>query len=425
MRLILCAVSAVALSGCSWLGTGPSQKNDFYSTSSHYGGYKQGANQHPCQIATPRQAIPRGCRPEQVTIGTSQHYAANGFPQKPNFGAATHATGGYGSHSGIAAQQGANYKSSRPQLRKPNFRGSLSLGGEKSIGGNILSIDNVAIKPAAGYDPRDYDEGMLEGSPASGQTIRTIYTAGARDRSSGALFDNVHQPDVSFDDAWSTPGRIAIGGEYILSPKNTLFANVGYSASEGKTVHLQTVEATLYRDVTTQDYDDMGAALGPSVTTSEFIPNEDVAIFSADFTDMKRLDLEVGARHYFNSWNKTGGLNTVTPFIGASVGASRYNGVSYKLNQQQRFYGQAFENPDAEDGQFYDITTPDTSVALYDSQWVPSGQLNAGVEWQVTPKTGLAFETGVRLEGARTFSNDVKGDSNIAIPFTVRGSYNF
>ena len=68
---------------------------------------------------------------------------------------------------------------------------------------------------------------------------------------------------------------------------------------------------------------------------------------------------------------------------------------------------------------------PNERVELYDSQWVPSGQLNAGMEWQVTPKTALAFETGIRIEGARDYSNGVKGDTNIAIPMTIRGSYNF
>jgi len=204
-------------------------------------------------------------------------------------------------HRNRLSQEGAG----GPKLRKPSFRGSLSLGGEKSINGDVLFIDNLAVKPSASYDPRDFNEGTLSGSPADGQTVRTVYTAGPRDRSNGALWDNINQPNVSFDDAWSTPARIAVGGEYILSPKNTVFANVGYSAAEGKTTNLQTVEATLYRDITTQDFDDTGAALGGPVTSS--------------------------GRHYFNSWNKTGGLNTVTPFVGAAVGASRYNGVSYRL----------------------------------------------------------------------------------------------
>jgi len=56
---------------------------------------------------------------------------------------------------------------------------------------------------------------------------------------------------------------------------------------------------------------------------------------------------------------------------------------------------------------------------------VPTGALNAGLEWQVTPKTALAFETGLRFEGGRDYTNGEKGDEQVAIPFTIRGSYNF
>jgi hypothetical protein len=73
-----------------------------------------------------------------------------------------------------------------------------------------------------------------------------------------------------------------------------------------------------------------------------------------------------------------------------------------------------------------DPATPATrTVELYDAQWVPMGSLKAGVEWQVTPKTALAFETGLRVEGARDYSNGTKGDTNVTVPLTLRGSFNF
>jgi hypothetical protein len=111
------------------------------------------------------------------------------------------------------------------------------------------------------------------------------------------------------------------------------------------------------------------------------------------------------------------GVNTLTPFVGASVGASHYNATSYNVTQSQALYSDTFAS-----GSSFEISD---RVDLYESQWVPSGQLNAGMEWQVTPKTALAFETGVRVEGARKYSNGERGDNNIAIPMTIRGSYNF
>jgi len=141
---------------------------------------------------------------------------------------------------------------------------------------------------------------------------------------------------------------------------------------------------------------------------------------------MERIDLEAGARHYLNPIVKSQGFKTLTPFLGASVGASHYNAVSFDVTQEQAFYQRAFESTSGVTEDYYTVTGPDTeSVLLYDSQWVPSGQLNAGMEGQVTPKTALAFETGVRIEGARKYDNGERGDKNIAIPMTIRGSYNF
>lgn len=434
MRLVICAVSALALSGCSWLGglTGsPHSDQSSYGQKGQYGAYHAQGAYDQCQVYTAQSAVPRGCDPASVTVATSQYGATNGFPQQPQFGQPSYTTGGYGSHVGSAAHQGANYQARGPQLRKPKFRGSLSLGAEKSFQGDIFTMDDFPVDPATGlstdptigYVPNVYAEGTVEGSPGEGLVVTRTYTAGPRDASNPALWDEVNTPNISFDDAWSTPTRIAIGGEYILSPKNTIFATGGYSAAEGRTVGLSTVEATIFETTVSQAYENNVAA-GPATTSVEFVPNQDIAVFTADFTDMKRYDLEVGGRHYFNPLNKSGGLNTVTPFVGASVGASHYNAVSYRTDHDQRHYERAF-NDDTDQEQFYNIDGNETRVELYDSQWVPSGQLNAGVEWQVTPKVGLAFETGLRFEGARKYANDEKGDTNIAVPLTIRGSYNF
>jgi len=436
MRLVLCAVSAIALSGCSWLGGLGQNSHPSYNQSANSSAYGQARSlgHNPCQIPSAQHPIPRGCNPAAVTIATQNHHASNGFPQTPQFGQPSYTTGQYGSHAAHASQQGANYRRDVPSLRKPKFRGTLSLGAEKSLNGEVLdyakfSIDPITglpIDPTINYDPRDFNEGRTEGSVTSGLITQTTFTAGARERGTGPLYDRADVPNRSLSDAWSTPVSIAIGGEYILSPRNTVFANVGYAGSSGESVRLADVTATLYQDTISQEYDtETFAPIGGPLASTSFIPDEQIATFSAKFSDMKRYDLEVGGRHYFNSWNKNDGLNTVTPFLGASVGASHFNAVSFRTDQRQRFYEQAFNDPDGEEGQFYNLDGTETTVELYDSQWVPTGELNAGVEWQVTPRTGLAFETGVRFEGAREYTNNEKGDTNIAIPFTIRGSYNF
>lgn len=436
MRLVLCAVSAIALSGCSWLGGGghTAQNGYNHNAKSAAYGHAQRSNINPCQVLSPQHPIPRGCNPASVTIATPHQGATNGFPQKPNFGQSDYTTGQYGSHAANASQQGANYRSSVPSLRKPKFRGTLSLGAEKSISGDVLDYAKFAVNPLTGlstdptvnYVPSDFNEGRTTGTVSDGSIVQTVFTAGPRDSSSTALFDRATVPNIELNDAWSTPVNVAIGGEYILSPRNTVFANVGYSEAAGENFKIADVRATLYQQTTTQEFDTSTfAPIGGPLTSVAFVPDEEIANFTAKFSDLKRYDLEVGGRHYFDPFNKTDGLNTVTPFIGAKVGASHYNSVSYRTDQRQRFYEQAFNDPTGEATQFYAIDGTETNVDLYDSQWVPTGQLNAGVEWQVTPRTGIAFETGIRVEGARDYSNDENGDENIAIPFTIRGSYNF
>lgn len=443
MRLAICALSAVLLSGCSWLGGlgigggqyGNQQANAgkyegrYHSKKArHHAANAYGGQHNPCVVYSPQQPVPQGCNPASVTMGT-----AGGFPQQPNFGGGygAHTSGGYGSHADVASQQSAHYQPRKDKLRKPRFRGSLSLGLEKSNSGSLLDYARAPFDPVAGYTPSDYDQGTVFQDAAT--RTSDLYTGDARDRDNTALFpspsatpyDEVSMPTISFDDAYSTPARLAAGVEYIMSPKTTVFANAGYTHSEGESGKTASVIGTVYNDVIEEPLDAAGVPIpGAGIRNSRFIPEQVLAEFSYNFTDMNRYDLELGGRHYFDPIAKNQGFKTVTPFVGASVGASHYNAVSYTVAQNQLSYQFAFADP-APSNLYSEISGPDTRVDLYDSQWVPSGQLNAGMEWQVTPKTALAFETGVRIEGAREYSNGSKGDKNIAIPVTIRGSYNF
>jgi len=188
-----------------------------------------------------------------------------------------------------------------------------------------------------------------------------------------------------------------------------------------------TIIGRLERRTSEQQFDPATLAnIGAPINNTTFIPNVPVAALSYDFSDLERYNLEAGARHYFNPILKGQTQRSITPFVGGAIGAAYYNAQSFSVGQSQLFLERAFESG-GDTLDYYNVPDPASAVQveLYDSQWVPTGQLNAGVEWQVTPKTALAFESGLRFEGARDYSNGEKGDTNIAIPFTVRGSYNF
>ena len=263
MRLAMCAMSAVLLSGCSWLG-------GFGSSGQGYGHAQKGQYY--------------GQQGQQASHGATRNPHGGGFAQKPNFnggyGQANYTTGGYGSHAGVAGQQGANYKSA-PRLKKPKLRGALSLGIEKSNSGSLLDYNRVTgLDPAGSYNPNDYAEGSTSGSIASGNITSTVYT--------GAI-EKVSSPTISFDDVYSTPARLAAGVEYIASPNFTVFANGAYSVSEGNSGSVAQIDATLLRTVTSQDYDTTtNAAIGGPIINTSFIPNQTIAHFAYDFNDMRR-----------------------------------------------------------------------------------------------------------------------------------------
>lgn len=439
MRLLACGLSAVLLSGCSWLGGFGANK----SSSHHYGGkyasqtyghgaYGQAASHQatrhgtydPCQVPTPRHPVPQGCNPAAVTIGTG------GFPQQPNFSAGygQQASAGYGSHAADAHTHSAQRVEPKSKFRKPKFRGTLSVGSEKSKQGELLDYDKVNFDPVGIYNPQDYNEGFVTGSPADGLVTTTTFTANTQPEFLVGIFEantyeSAARPNISFDDAYSSHSKVALGGEYILNNKTTLFGSAAYANARGEIFEAAAIDATLYRNVVEQAFDpDTGTPLGAPVSNTTYVPNQTIARFQYDFSDMERYDLEVGARRYFNPIAGKG-YKTVTPFVGVAAGASHHGGVDYTVQQTQTFYQRAFEG-DTENVT-YDVVGPETRVQLYDSQWVPTGKLSAGIDWQVTPKTSLAFETGLRIEGAREYSNGEKGDANVSIPVTLRGSYNF
>jgi len=434
-------LSAVLLSGCSFFDNQFAQTKNPYANQ-QAGQYGQGfVNQH-CQIATPRHPIPRGCRPEQVTLGVpaqaqafgapaygGQSYGTTGFPQQPQFGQPQFATGGYGAALGRTA---AVAHQTGPKKRKPRLRGSFSVGIERSLSGDIFDPSiRDDLSPAADYNPQDFANDSVDSldGPSISDDIR---------RPGG--FESANFPAIPFEEVWATPLSIKGGLEYIVNDRTTVFVNAGHTYAAGDELDAATVNATVYQEVSNQPFapvlDATGAAVGfaesgdPEVNVT-FIPNQQIASFAYDFSNLRQYDLEIGARQYFNPIVKSDGFKTVTPFVGASVGVAYVNAVDFTVAQRQTSFESIFEG----EATTFDVPSDGTSTRLYDSDWLPQAQLNVGAEWQLTPGFALAAETGVKFQGARDYSDFVNaagetiegqnGDLNISIPLTLRGSVNF
>lgn len=430
MRLAICTLSAVLLSGCSWLG-GINNVFGGHGAQGAYGPHAQQAGHYGGAVKYGHAA--RGAQAQQY----GQNFGG-GFPQQPQFGAPQEVTGAYGTHAANAHQAYGNQRRT-PKMRKPRLRGSLSLGLEKSSSGDILDYNEEIPLP---FDPQFINAGNtvesipypidgeapllvnvpantfnfrqpagFSGTPTDGLTIESDFVG---------IETSVFAPSISYDDVHSTPLRISGGLEYIATPKTTVFANVGYSTAEGEEGGAVNVIGDAIGLVTYTGYR-QNVPSGQD-TVPRALRNVPIAQFSYDFSDLEKFDFEVGARHYFSPLGGKSITRAITPFVAASAGAARYNEVSYKAQTE------LLEIHDfVLDGEtiFEPVFNEDNPNILHEAQWVGLGQLNAGLEWQATPRTAIAFETGVKFETAREYANGNKGDSNVSVPFTIRGSYNF
>ena len=438
LRLAAVASAGALMAGCSWLPFGGASQGYGHQAgygAPHAGKYAPLAYGQPgqCTIPHAQAPIPQGCDPALVTVGLG------GFSQRPQFGqpvygSPQYADAGYGSHVASAHAVTAGLRPSSTPGFRSRLRGSLSLGAEKSVSGDYFDFDSSGIlNPVDGYDPSLYTVrlGQSIEPGANGTTIfadNTTYTQ---------INETITSPTISYDDVHSTPIGLKAGLEYFVSPKMSVFANAGYTSSDGNGGGVAAVQGAILRDrenIETRDGD--GRLLNQSDTDSNIIRNiENLAQISIDFSDLRRIDLEAGGRYYFEPM-KSAGLDRVTPFVGASVGASHYNEQTATIGQQQAFLDRTYTAilegaalSEAAQNNSYDVIPSDIAdgtFVIYEDEWVPQGSLKAGVEWQTTDRFALAFESGIDIKGARDYaSSDESGDANVSIPLTVRGSFNF
>ncbi len=413
MRLAALSVSALLLTGCSWMGNMGGQGKAYQYNQNAYakagpGHFGPTGAANPCTIYSPVQPVPTGCHPSQVVLA-GQHGQSQ----------TSYTTGGYGSHAS-SAYQVAEYGKASGRIRKPRLRGTVSFGTEQSVSGNFLEPDAAALI----YNSAAFQEGSTSVIPGAGGALPAGGNASVRET---ILYDSVLEgidaPAQSFNDVHQSPLSLKGGVEYILNPKFTLFANAGYTHAVGANDVQASVISTLNKTTTTQEFDPgTGVNIGAPIINTEFIPNVNVANFTADISDLRKYDLEIGARKYFKPIYQDQGYKTITPFVGAAVGVSHVNDVTFKTDQNQLFLGRAFEGGDRD---YYDVPTASTVNTLYESDWLVNGALTTGLEWQLTPKTALAFETGLKAYQSRDFVSGDSGDMNVVVPLTLRGSYNF
>ena len=194
------------------------------------------------------------------------------------------------------------------------------------------------------------------------------------------------QEALSYSDAFGEAKRIGFALERDISPSTTLLGQFAYATANG-----QRIDG--YASSTPGTYDPVtGAFVQTPGTTTE--------VLDAEFSDLNTYTAEAGIRQYLG---RPSGLR---PYIGATAGAVYNEGVDYR----QTFTGTDTEFSNVED--------------FIDSGWNPTASGVIGAEAAVGKRGAIGIESGVRW----TDGLDVAGggaDDRISIPVTLRGRVAF
>ena len=420
MRLATCALSAILLSGCSWLGVGGGQ-GDVYGYNSYgysnagYGAYSQTAYGGGCGSVQGTQYYTMqtpGCGSgKSYPLGGQGHMGqAGAYGQSGAYGMRGMSGSSYaGSGSAGAAGGGATVLSS--QAPYGSAVGGASTGG---IAG-ATSVTNIQGAPI--YVPQPYPAYYNAGAPALRGSMQGggyyggsgyygggygamccgggNYGGGAMPMGieasvgtefviGGNVFPGVeskpflggpgHVSDIApigYADAFKEGVNYILAATYDLDPNTTLIGQVGVSKSKGQKLKIGTV--------------DVGGVW------------EDL---SAEFSDLNQVRVEGGLRRYMGH-NGYG----LRPYVGASAG---------------------FVNTE-------DVTLTQSSATFVDPAlfqqtyirggWTPTASGIVGAEWQVGPRSALGVETGIRWSD--DLPTNIQSDDQWSVPLKIRGRVSF
>ena len=453
MRLAVCALSAVLLSGCSWLSTG-GQSNGFGTAGNAYG-----AGCAPVQTASYGQfeqaasyggayGGDAGCAGGSYGVaqgyGQDQGYGQAGYGQQAaygqgfgqgqgfggaygaadqGYGQAGYGQAGYGIGAGLAAQGiGGGYGANTVY----GGGGATTLGaaapyGASAYGGNVVGtqfsngqyaqgaqVQNVIGAPI--YVPQPYAQPygvpQLRGVGAAlpfgfevfGGTEFDIdgdaFTG--RERSPSDPGDGSNSPGIAgefgsigFDDAFSDGYSVGGASTFDLSRNTTLLASGSYSEKNGQTVDLGSFQSGQFANTA-----------NPSL--ANFTP--DVGAVDRDLegtlTDLRQYTIEAGVRQY------VGGNSALRPYVGATGGFAYNNNVD--LTQNFTDTGEVF--------------SPTTE--FIDSGWRPTASGVVGAEVAVGNRAAIGVETGIRWRDGLK-GDLVNNDDRFSIPLNLRGRLAF
>lgn len=433
MRLAVCALSAVLLSGCSWLGMGG-------NSSGHHGAGVYGANCGGYNTGGAYGMSAGSCGGagfDQAGYGQQgfggQQFPGQGFNQQ-GFGGQQFAQQGYGQQGfDVSGFQGASQY------------GGVTLPNTYSAGGGYntaaLGLGAAGAYGAAGYGQTttlgaNAPWGSAVGGSYGAQYGQQFGTQGNVTTVAGAPI-YVPQPypayygapqlrgvPVAVSGGGAMPFGIEAGiGTNFFQNGDFVTAKPAGPASGSSTISVSATDAIGYKDAfkegthydlaATYDLDrnttvlgrfGYGKASGEIVETGTVTDATGTETLFAEFSDLEQMTIEGGVRRYFGGWNNpNGGLR---PYVGAMGGFTHTDDVS--LSQ----FSSGTILPNGSNVQPY-----------VDGGWSPTAAGLVGAEWQVGRTTALGLETGIRWTDDLNTPN--KTQDAISIPVRLRGRVSF
>lgn len=450
MRLAILALSAAAISGCSWLGGGGSQQAHYtagcYPASGGGHGYQQAGYQHHyghaqgagcaggvygVQSAGAGYGAGYGTDAYGYQYGGGQSYAAQGHGGAVTYngqaGYAGAQAGYAGAQAGYATAQ-AGYAGGGYAAGGYASAGATTLNAAAPYGsavsaqyagvGQYASAGGYGYGQAGGvqtivgapiYVPQSYPAPQLRGSACCGggyayngggaMRIGIEAFGGTEFSVSGDAFTRkpVGPPDGDFTELTRVGGIDAIGYDDAFGDTTTLGLGLTYDLSPNTTL-LGTISQGNAEGGTVAEYTTVQPGTWSAAQVFTPTAGSSPRAIDANFTDLKTTTLEAGIRHY------VGAPRGFRPYIGATAGFQHNNDVT--LTQTY-----------SDDGTVYG------EREFFRSGWTPTASGTVGAELALSSRAAVGVESGIRWRDAMN-SKDVSED-RVTIPLTLRGRLSF
>lgn len=447
MRLAILALSAAAISGCSWVGGhhAPAQTGCYPAMTQGHGGYAGGYHQTGYSGYSYAQSGP--CA--GGAYGFSQMGNAYGASQSAGFMGNGYGFQNYGMQAGapVPGMMGQAYMAQNHMAQTHMAQGAtgqmasgyVTSGTPGAVSGQGMTTLNAAAPYGAAIGNQFASAGQFGGAPGV-QTIigAPIYTpqpypapyplpvtggpaccgvsggggyatggamrfgaelfAGAEFDASGDIFTK--KSDGPPDGDYSIPIRVGeidpISYKDAFGTATTIGGALSYDHSPSTTVFAsvgfsESEGQTVENYTTVQDGTWASQVFTPALGSS---PRG----LDGEFTDLKTTTVEVGLRQY------SGNPHGLRGYLGVSGGFAHNNDVTFTqtYNDTGAYYGQR---------------------TFIDSGWNPTAAAVIGAEMPVGPRAAVGVEWGVRWRD--NMNTTAPSEDRITVPLALRGRLAF